>query len=202
MKKQIFSVTALFLAGIAPAAAQSISSVYTKLDVGETCTEIDANEIGASFACDGHPGYGFLLDEYDLRTSIFYGYVGDWYGEGAWESFQSFNGVNDTIEWRLHDGVPRATILRWFIDNPDPNTGAPSEQTRGQVLVVSKVAQPGEGEGCVVAYVDARVNSDANALAREAADQLYATFQCRVDEPAFIGERGPYAGVPSRAFGP
>ena len=185
-----------------PVHAQTVTSEYTKLDVGDACTTFEADELGASFACPGYEGYGILFSEYDLRMSIFYGYVGEWYAEGAWESFQSFNAVNDTVEWRLHDGVPRASILRWFIDHPDPDTGSPSERTRGQVLVVSKVAQPGTGEGCIMAYVDARANSDANMLARQAADTLLPTFRCRIDVPAYLGSEGRFAGFPSRTFGP
>ncbi|MEO0543441.1 MAG: hypothetical protein AAFY99_06440 [Pseudomonadota bacterium] len=197
-----FFLAVIFASLAVQAHSQSITSHYTKLDVGDNCTVFDADEIGASFACEGYKGYGILFSEYDLRTSIFYGYVGDWYGEGAWESFQSFNAVNDTIEWRVHDGEPRATILRWFIDHLDPETGSPSEKTRGQVLVVSKIAQPGNGEGCIVAYVDARANPDANILARQAADSLISTFRCTIDTPAYIGVEGRFAGFPSRSFGP
>jgi len=200
MFRFLFAVTTLVF--VTPVHAQTVSSEYTQLDVGDSCTVFDADEIGASFACEGFKGYGILFSEYDLRTSIFYGYVGDWYGEGAWESFQSFNSVNDTIEWRIHDGIPRATILRWFVDHPDPDTGSPSENTRGQVLVVSKVAQAGDGEGCIIAYVDARANANANILARQAADTLLDTFRCRIDEPNYVGDEGRFSGFPSRSFGP
>ncbi|MEM1377558.1 MAG: hypothetical protein AAGG69_09230 [Pseudomonadota bacterium] len=201
--KQIFLAVLAALASVdVNAHAQSITSEYTKLDVGPACTQFEADEIGASFTCPGFKSYGVLFSEYDLRTSIFYGYVGEWYAEGAWESFPTFNSVGDTIEWRVHDGIPRATIFRWFVEHMDPETGAPSDATRGQVLVISKVAQPGSGDGCVMAYVDARANSDANVMARDAADRLLSTFRCRVDEPQYIGDVGPFAGDPSRTFGP
>ena len=71
-------------------------------------------EEGGSYlgSCAGYAGYGVLLAEGDLRMSVFYGFVGEWYAEGAWESFGAFNSVNDTLEWRLKDGVPQSTILR------------------------------------------------------------------------------------------
>ncbi|MEL6436470.1 MAG: hypothetical protein AAFP99_06715 [Pseudomonadota bacterium] len=202
MGVRLFLLLCGFLLAIAQVQAVEITSTYSKLEVGEKCVQFEADEIGGSFACPGHGGYGVLFSEYDLRTSIFYGFVGDWYADGAWESFQTFNSVNDTIEWRLHDGVPRASILRWFIEFADPATGSPTPETRGEILVVSKVAQPGASDACVMAYVDARANADANMLARKAADDLVATFRCRIDEPKYVGEEGLKTGFPVRTFSP
>ena len=189
----------------APAASAqedgSISSIYTKLDFQTGCIPLSSDLVGGSFSCAGHGGYGILFAESDLRQSAFFGYVGDWYGDGAWESFSPFNQTNDTVEWRLRDGVPFATILRWFIENPDPETGSPDEAHRGEVLVVSKVGQPGAGDACVVGYVDALANPDANAMAREVADTAAEAFTCRTDTPAYHGARGPLAGDPVQAFG-
>ena len=112
-----------------------------------------------------------------------------------------FNQTNDTVEWRLSGGRPFATILRWFIENSNPDTGAPDEAHRGQVLVVSRVAQPGEGGACVVGYVDALANPNANEMARNVADTLAADFTCMSDTPVYHGQRGPLAGDPVRAFG-
>lgn len=193
----------LFTAALAgPAVAgEDVSSIYTRLEFDTDCVQISADPMGGSFSCSGHGGYGVLLAEGDLRQSAFFGYVGAWYADNAWESFGAFNQTNDTVEWRLRGGVPFATILRWFIENPNPDTGAPDEAHRGQVLVVSRVGQPGVGEACVVGYVDALANGDANTVAREVADMLADDFTCRVDEPQFHGERGALASDPMRVFG-
>ena len=195
-------VSAFLPASAARAQGESeTSSIYTKIDFETGCVRLSTDEVGASFSCAGHRGYGILFSESDLRQALFFGYVGPWYAADAWESFGPFNQSNDTVEWRLDGGRPFATILRWFIENPNPDTGAPDEAHRGQVLVVSRVAQPGEGGACVVGYVDALANSDANEMAREVADTLARDFTCMSDTPAYHGQRGPLAGEPVRVFG-
>ncbi len=177
----------------------TIESVYTELDLDGACRPFELYELGGSFTCPGYAGYGVLFSEGDLRQSVFYGFVGEWFAEGAFESFSSFNNVSGTIEWRLRGGVPYAAIMRWFISSG----GASADETKqGQVLVVSKVAQPGIGDGCVVGYVDALENAEANVLAREVADTHAADFMCRIEDPVFYGEEGLAAGFPVRTFGP
>lgn len=203
MLPPLFILGALALAGATmPLRAQEITSTYTDLAVDDKCVTFTADEIGANLACPGLGGYGVVFSEYDLRTSIFYGFVGPWYGEGAFETFETFNSVGDTLEWRLADGVPYATILRWFIEHTDPQTGNVDEANRGQILVISKVAQPGIGEACIVGYVDARANEDANEIARQVADTITEGFRCIIDEPVYHGEEGLLSGYPSRTFGP
>ncbi len=177
----------------------TIESVYTKLDLDGACKPFELYELGGSFTCPGYAGYGVIFSEGDLRQSVFYGFVGEWFAEGAFETFSSFNNVSGTIEWRLKGGVPYAAIMRWFISS---GGASESEQDRGQVLVVSKVAQPGIGDGCVVGYVDALENADANVMAREVADTYAADFMCRIEDPVFYGEEGLAAGFPVRTFGP
>lgn len=176
-----------------------IESVYSDLDLDGGCRPYELYELGGSFSCPGYAGYGVLLSEGDLRQSVFYGFVGEWFAEGAFESFGGFNHVSGKIEWRLKGGVPYATIMRWFISSGSEND---TEANRGQVLVVSKVAQPGIGDGCVVGYVDARENANANELARQVADDIATDFQCRIDDPQFHGKEGLAAGFPFRTFGP
>lgn len=176
-----------------------ITSNYTELDLDNECVAYDTDEMGGSFSCPGYAGYSVLFSEGDLRQSVFYGYVGEWFAEGAFESFSGFNNVSGKIEWRLKAGLPFATIHRWFIEPEDGSTDA---DDKGEVLVVSKVAQPGVGDGCVAGYVDARENDDANELARQVADELAPGFMCRIDEPVFHGKEGLAAGFPVRTFGP
>ena len=54
-----------------------------------------------------------------------------------------------------------------------------------QVLVVTRLGET--GTVCHVAYVDALLNPNANALAREAADTIARIFTCSHDEPGWIG---------------
>ena len=53
---------------------------------------------------------------------------------------------------------------------------------------MSKVGQPGIVDACVVGYVDALANPQANDLARQVADTMADGFACRVDVPDFHGE--------------
>ncbi len=122
MVKFLTVLSSIWLAvSISPVFAQTggpkgeIESVYTKLDLDGDCKAYEAYEMGASFTCPGYAGYGVLFSEGDLRQSVFYGFVGEWFGEGAFESFSGFNHVSGTIEWRLQGGIPFAAIMRWFI---------------------------------------------------------------------------------------
>lgn len=201
MRRTVFWMLAMLGAWALPGPAHAdgaVTSAYSRLDIDKGCSRTSSGEAGASFVCEGFAGYPIHFAEGDLRESVFFGHVGSWH-EDAWESFTGFNSVNDTVEWRLRDGVPFAAILRWFIEHPDPDTGDFDAARRRQVLVVSRVAQPEDGDGCVVGYVDALANGDANSLAREVADRLAEDFTCREDEPRFHGERGPGI-LPTRTF--
>ncbi len=169
-----------------PARAQEKSSVYTEIKPDETCTMFaKADEDGGDWAnlvCDGWRGYPVTLQYSDLRESLFYGYppAGDM--APAWESFGGFNHAGPTIEWRLEkrgdDLLPFATIHRWFVSDPEGGEDI-------QILVVEKVGQPFERDGCAVAYVMATGNPDANEKARAHADNLVEAFACGADQPAY-----------------
>ncbi len=167
-----------------PALAEN-SSVYTDLDFEKNCTQYDtATEgDGADFVCDGYKGFPVLLSAGDLRESLFYGFPPS--GDLKWESFGGFNSTGPKIEWRLlpargnDDPLPFATIHRWFVsDDPDDS------EKKTEVLVVEKVGQPQDRSGCVVAYVVAKGNGDANAKARRYADEMARDFACGADQPA------------------
>ena len=70
------------------------------------------------------------------------------------------------------------------------------EALEGEVLVISRVAQPEDGLGCVAAYVDALANPDPNKLARKIADERAPSFICGRDLPVYHGVRGPKAADP------
>lgn len=185
--------TVLFLGSTAlaqPAAANE--SVYTDLDL-DRCQTIATDEMGASMKCKGYKDYPIHFAEGDLRQSVLYGPVRAELIEGAFESFAAFNHINTKVEWRLDaSGKPFAAILRWFIENVG-DTGMPTKEAEGQVLVISRVAQPEDGLSCVVGYVDALSNPKANELARQVADGEASDFDCGFQEAMWIGKRGEKA---------
>jgi hypothetical protein len=89
------------------------------------------------------------------------------------------------IEWRLSNKTggykPFATILRFYVQRLDD---AGNEKSEGQVLVVTKV-EP--GATCQIAWIDALANPNANELARQAADEKAADFDC-ANEPEIVGK--------------
>lgn len=187
-----------------PIAATAAESAYTKLDFDTGCAwkEPESEEeaqMGGEAVCKGLEGYPVYFAESDLRQFTAYGPVADPFAFPT--GFAQWNSVNETVEWRIEDGKPFATIHRWFIDNINPDTGAAEEAFRGQVLVISTVADPdapqAERVSCVVGLVDALANRDANVLARVVADDYANGFLCGVDQPAFHGERGNRSGTPN-----
>ena len=183
-------------------AAQAQTSAFTDLDLDKSCKWDPVNEDegagGGCAWCPGLPDVPVRFCESDLRQSVEYGPVPE--NSGHWASFGQFNRILPKIEWRLDNGAPYAAIQRRFIENANPATGTPDKAHEGQVLVVSTVATRENPVSCVIAYVDARANANANELARNAADELARDFGCGNDEPQFIGERGPFAGDPSNSF--
>jgi hypothetical protein len=174
------------------------SSVYTDLDLKQ-CETISQDPDGGVLKCGGYEDYPVYFKEGDLRQSMLYGPAAEDMLSEAFESFGTFNHVNTKIEWRLDTaGKPVAAIHRWFIDNVD-ETGATTPKTAGQVLVISHVASdPADGVSCVVGYVDALANKDANEIARKVADEEALDYACGYQEPFWYGERGEKAGEPMR----
>ena len=193
---------------VQPAFAETIESSYTKLDFDKGCrwstpTSEEEAQMGGDAICDGlDAAYPVFFAEDDLRQFTAYGPADDpmMFANG----FAEWNSVHDTIEWRLEAGRPFATIHRWFLDNINPETGAADPARRGQVLVISTVAQPeaangplGRKQSCVVGYVDAKANDSANVIARDVADAYARDFVCGTDRPVFHGVRGEYSGTPN-----
>jgi hypothetical protein len=184
-------VTGLFLIFLAHAAgAEEISSVYTDLNVEKDCTTFAVNEEGGEFAnlaCNGYGGYPVLIYQADLRESIHYGFPKA--GDHIWESFAAFNSTGPKIEWRVSkDGgrtIPFATIHRWYVSDPE------NPEKTVEVLVVAKVGQVGEQEGCAIGLVVASGNPKANETARKIADEQARGFACDGDERVVVGEPMP-----------
>lgn len=171
-----------------PAAVAQVTSAYTDLDPEKTCTTYaapDRDEGGdwANMVCDGYRGYPVFLFYGDARESLFYGFPPGGDMAPSWESFTAFNQTGPKIEWRLQTtgetNIPFATIHRWFVSDPeDPEKSV-------EVLVVEKVGQPQERDGCAVGYVVATGNPNANEKARRIADQIARDFVCGADQPSF-----------------
>ncbi|MFM2279102.1 MAG: hypothetical protein RLZZ444_1333 [Pseudomonadota bacterium] len=194
----------LFLASFA--SAQAAESTYTDLDLDkcETLAQGSPDEPGGdwiSLKCGGYQNYPVYFDEGDLRQSVYFGHLSQKILDEANETFGPFNHVGKRVEWRIGtNGKPYAAILRFFIENVDESSGMPTKASEGQVLVISRVGQPQDKTGCVVGYVDALANPDANILARGIADEMAANFRCGRDKPDYHGVKGPKAGDPAYVF--
>lgn len=178
-----------------PAIAQQIVSDYTDLDHDQHCSVFAAagpdEGDWSNMVCQGWRGYPVIIYYSDARESLFYGFLPSGDLSPTWESFVGFNQAGPKIEWRIEQDGPRATpfatIHRWFVD-------AGREQPV-EVLVVQKVGQLHPREGCVVGYVVATGNPEANEKARRIADGKARSHSCgnqptidvgSVPLPAFI----------------
>lgn len=191
---------AVALAVSAVTAAEANESAYTERNL-DACKTISQTDEGPSVTlkCAGYKDFPVYFKEGDLRQSQAYGPIGKVWLDEAFESFGPFNHSNARIEWRLGaEGTPIATIVRWFVS--DPETTSDTDTRYGQVLVVSTVATAENPTSCVVGYVDALENKDANTLARTVADETAPGFTCVKSEPQWHGQRGKLAGEPTRYF--
>ncbi|WP_269931971.1 hypothetical protein [Aminobacter sp. HY435] len=176
------------------AAGEEISSAYVETDADRDCVVFDkaGSDDGdyANGVCPGYRGYPVLVFAADLRESVFYGFPPADFIDVPWQSFETFNRAAGKAEWRIssHDGkaIPFATIRRWYVQ------AEPAEEDKEiEVLVVSKVGQPGKADGCVVALVLATGKPNANEMARKIADEQVRDFACGADERVMVGEPMP-----------
>ncbi len=162
-----------------PALGQENQSSYTDLNLDE-CSIVSSDDMGSTWTCSGYRGIPVMVAEGDLRFFISYG-LKMAEERAAEQTLPPFNHPGERIEWRLgmKDGElkPIATILRFFTQREEGEDEA-------QILVVTRL---GVGATCHVAYVDATANSDANELARQAADEIAPEFDC-ADEPEIVGD--------------
>jgi len=179
--------------------AEEIKSAYTEFDAERDCLIVDheEGEDWVHLVCSGYKGYPVFLYYSDVRESAFYGFPPQ-DGRPAWESFTGFNNAGQEIEWRIEidDGreIPFATIHRWFVATDPEN---PAEDT--EVLVVHKVGQIGEWEGCVIGHVVATGNRSANEKARQIADEHARDFECGMDERVVLSGSVPLPDFISRS---
>ena len=159
-----------------------ISSAYSKVDLDE-CLLLEADDMGASWACPGYKGYPLYVAEGDLRFFVSYGFNAP-EEKAASQTLPAFNYINDIIEWRLKkingNFMPFATILRWKTESGE------NSEIKGEILVVTKLAK---NNTCHIAYIDAKIIPNANELAREIADNKAENFNCEIDEIYRIDEK-------------
>jgi len=173
------------LAAAGDAAMNPVRSRFTTIDL-KTCQIAKRHRDGNSWRCLGLRGYPVAYAEGDQRAFVSFGPEAET-RRAARQTLAPFNtifarsGRRATIEWRFRRiggaDVPYATIMRFFTSR---------DGAAGEVLVVTRVAAT---EACHMAYVDAKANPEAIALARSAADEMAATWSCAT-EPKILGERG------------
>ena len=163
------------------ASAGEITSVYSDLDLKKCkALELYADEgEGGVWACKGIAGFDVLYLEGDLRGYIAFGPEGRSQCTSA-QTFGAFNSPGPKIEWRMENGKPIATILRWFTDN-----GSGEANAKQNWLVVSKLNGK---DACRAALIDTKY-PDANIIAREKADGPARSFACEKDMPEVVSQR-------------
>ena len=173
--------------GLAPldAAAQDITTLYSDLDLTK-CQKLalfeDEGE-GGEWSCPGIAGYDVRVWEGDLRSYVGFGKQAPAQCASA-QTFGAFNSLGPRVEWRMKNGKPFATILRWFTQSDSSGT-----MEKQNWLVVTKLD---DKDACHIAYVDTRY-AEANEVARQRADERAAGFDCRKDMPEIFSSRGGIA---------
>jgi hypothetical protein len=162
--------------------AGEITSVYSDLDL-KTCKALqlytgDEGE-GGEWQCKGIKGYDVMFWEGDLRGNIAFGPLARSQCSSA-QSFGAFNSPGAKIEWRMENGKPIATILRWFTDN-----GSAEANAKQNWLVVTKL---NGSDACRMALIDTKY-PNANTLAQAKADGKAHTFNCEKDMPDVVSQR-------------
>jgi hypothetical protein len=163
-----------------------VKSRFTILDLTR-CDLTHSHPDGNAWRCEGIKGFPVHIAEGDARFFLSFGDEAET-RRAATQTLAPFNTVFPdgksrlTIEWRYRrrDGPdrPYAVIVRYFT--------ADGEGRKGEVLVVTRLTAK---EACHLAYVDALSNAEPVALARSAADELAADFDCS-GEPRVVGVRG------------
>jgi hypothetical protein len=179
--------------------AETIGSSYTSTAPKDCRVKGAHNSVDDSIirVCPGKNGLIVLIAEDDLRETVSVGRnrLGASREPAAQAWFGPFNSTTHTVEWRSANGKPYAIIQRWHIaDNADRDKD--HRPIAKQMLAVTRLAP---GPVCHVAYVDVTANTDANELARKAADELARRFKCGKDEVKVIGNSGRAVELASRA---
>jgi hypothetical protein len=184
MKRLLFPI----VLGLFPvaAAAGEVTSLYSELNL-KGCEQLSLFEDegeGGEWSCKGIKDHNVRIWEGDLRSFVGFGKMAPAQC-AAVQTFGAFNSLGPRVEWRMKDGKPFATILRW-LTQPSGDDGNPGKQNW---LVVTKL---GEKDACHIAYIDTKY-ADANEVARQRADEKAATFDCAKDMPEIFSSLGGIA---------
>jgi hypothetical protein len=191
------AVCMAFCTGSSASASEKarIKSRFTTVEL-KTCEAMKVDRDGGAWTCKGLSGYPVYLAEGDLRQFVSFGPSGQ-SRRAATQTLKSFSSVfapkrnRTTIEWRFRrtEGrdVPYATIVRFYTASGSTKGKGEGDGSKGEVLVVTKITST---EACQLAHIDARANPDAIILARSAADELSAAFDCKTDQPRVVGVTG------------
>jgi len=178
------------LLACAPVRAEELISTYTWTKP-QLCRKtnrviIDGDEYASTRVCPGKAGYAVIVDDDDLRTTVTIRKKGKAKAVIAGGSEGRFSSVHDTVEWRSVKGAaePFAVIIRWSFRDPD------DESKEGKDLPLLIVARLSPGPICQIALVDTTAEQDANALARQVADEKARDFKCNTDTAQLVGARG------------
>jgi hypothetical protein len=145
--------------------------------------------------CRGRATLVVLVSKDDKRETVSVGHnrVEAAKEPAAQTFFGPFNSALPTIEWRTAGNNPFAMIQRWriadIVDQTASSGGGPDAKP---LLVVSRLPPGGV---CPVAYIDAEANSNADELARQAADQIARDFKCGADHAKVLGAPGRAADL-------
>ena len=174
----------IFLLLVSANLAQAANtSVYTNFDL-KKCKVLRAavpdEEDGGSYICPGYKNMKVYVAEGDLRTMVAFAKKQPDKTCAAEQTFSQFNSVNSTIEWRLSNGQPIATIQRWSVSN-----NVDSSITKSW-LVVTKLELT---NSCHMAVVEG-ASPNANEKARELADKMAPAFECGVTGVEIISSPG------------
>jgi len=165
------------------ASAAEYSSVYTKFDL-DTCKVIEKGDeyvYAGTWRCKGYKGIDVIQASSDDRSYVAFGRNGKDHCAFK-KTFNRFNTALSPIEWRLKDGVPFAAIERWSVVTDDNGNSV-------TWLVINALKK---NNSCHAHYI-AGSYPDANAHARQAADDLAGDFNCDTDAPTVdskVGEPG------------
>jgi hypothetical protein len=179
---------ALFLLLFPTSAFAGNDSAYSDLDLENKslCTLVTPVENGdeamssGGYECKGYGDYVVSFAEGDLRSFVSFGKSTTDHCAST-QTFGGFNSVGKKVEWRLKDGKPIATILRWSVSY-DPEDSAKQKTW----LVVTKLE---DNNSCHMGYIEGGY-PQANEKARWLADTAAEGFSCKSSKTIFVANAG------------
>lgn len=166
-----------------------VTAIETRDEAGEPLAKSD--RYPTAWRCAGiggrfvHVHYTHQREEIAFggarrATSRFmrHGHFGSWGAEIEWRGLKGRGGALQA--------TAAIAAYRWDIRGGED----PKDWDVGGDLAVIRIGQ-GSRDTCIIAWVDLVANPDAMALARKAADEQTARFDCGRDQPAHLGQRRP-----------